>query len=240
MQCFQLISMHLQIQWCSGTRQPSAVAIMFKNIEKTKYDIIFIDLCGTLVKENTTFDFLKKNNYINTKSSIYIFLRILYKLTKIDILRKYIIYRLKGVNKDILIEQAKKYSNNCQYNQEVLDIITLLSKDDTLKILCTASLDFIAQSFSEKIDADNCYSTTLSYNDKVCNGFITDDLLDRKSSVILKNHNTTKKKAIMISDNFGDFELKKYDIDFIAISYSEKACQKWLSLGVKKIIRLSK
>ncbi len=40
MQCFQLISMRLQIQWCSGTRQPSAVAMGFGLVasHENKYD----------------------------------------------------------------------------------------------------------------------------------------------------------------------------------------------------------
>lgn len=48
MQCFQLISMRLQIQWCSGTRQPSAVAMDFSIYNSSIQCIQTIDTSNTL------------------------------------------------------------------------------------------------------------------------------------------------------------------------------------------------
>ena len=62
-----------------------------------KKKILLLDLCGSLVKENTTFAFLERFDYVRRKSLIFISLYLIYKFTKFDLLRRWAIAKLKGV-----------------------------------------------------------------------------------------------------------------------------------------------
>ncbi|MWT73320.1 hypothetical protein [Escherichia coli] len=200
-----------------------------------KKKILLLDLCGSLVKENTTFAFLERFDYVRRKSLIFISLYLIYKFTKFDLLRRWAIAKLKGVPKTILRKQAKIFVKECHYNDAVLNLIEEEDFDEIY--IVSATLDFIAEEFYSELNYNGFYATCLDYLDSVATGKIKVDLLNNKENII-NIISDVNKSFTMISDNFGDLNMmKKCDVA-IAVANNKKAVDYWVRNGIEKIIKV--
>ncbi len=200
--------------------------------------ILYLDLCGTIVKENTTFDFLYKFGYINKNSVRYILLRLLYKIIRVDLIRKHAINSIAGVGYDILIKQSREYISMCSINSQVMTLINEYRRNGYEIIIVSASLDFIVSGFAEMLNVDQYHGTELEYIDKICTGIIVNDLLDAKEKVVRVP--SCKDHYVMISDNFGDMNVMRGMSESIPVVYNYKQKKFWLENGFTSLLEVNK
>lgn len=166
--------------------------------------ILIMDLDNTLVKTNTTFEFIK----ILCPLRYIIFSRLLKPLLLLNMAFKKDFYKLmmimlciKGRKKEDLERYAKVYYAIIEknwskyYNISILHL--LQTKTWKTKVLLTASLDFIANNFN-KLGFGFIVASKSYYKNKKFHSFL--DLYGRKSEVIetfLKFFD----KIVIIDDN---------------------------------------
>lgn len=160
--------------------------------------VSIFDICGTLYRSNTTFDFL---DYYLNDSKLYHIYRILYrcllwrlfnKFTKhtiqYDITRSIAIYFLKGHSKKELLKAAQSFYNlelQKKENKRVIELLYKLNSNNKNQvIIASATLDFIAETIATNLNCKIYYSTTLSYKNEICKGTIRNDLLGKKMNVL--------------------------------------------------------
>ncbi|MBW5408395.1 HAD family hydrolase [Morganella morganii] len=182
--------------------------------------IIFsTDLCDTLVKGNTTFIFLDSYLSENRKYKLYkkikknIVIRFILKilfLIKVDINRYIALGFIKGVPKETLVSHLDTiFAYKFVFNNDVLSALLNSKKKNNNTYIVSASLDFIVEYISHKLDV-NFLSTTLKYKNNICLGKIEKDLLFSKKTEFLKKINGKNGKILFISDNREDVQLLKH------------------------------
>lgn len=196
--------------------------------------ILFLDVCGTITPENTTYGFF---NSIQIKAPRLIALinKFTWNVFKFDISRRYLILKLNGIDYTSLRGMASKYINNIKYNQEVMDVVGAYKNNGFEVILLTATLDFIADEIASKFNFDGVISSKLKYKSEFCCGNIEKDILDSKLkevSCLMENEEII---TAMISDNYGDIELMRLCDDSLGISYNRKASYFWCKNKIKEL-----
>jgi len=181
-------------------------------------DRILVDICGTLYKSNTTFDFL--SFYLKSKPykvfriiSRSIFWRILNKLLfskfhidltriiAVSFLRGSTINELKKAMEDFYMESLTHLKIN-----SVLEVLEYYKTAGTQIILVSATLDFIAEKIASSLDIKQWYATELVYKNDVCVGRISRDLLNMKLPY-LQTQNVNPPFSTVLTDNFTDLDL---------------------------------
>ena len=189
--------------------------------------IYIFDICGTLYRSNTTFDFLE---YFLKDTNIYyryynilrktiawrLFNKIAMKLLHRDITRIIALRFLKGYSLSELKNAAQSFYSEylvVRQNKKVIDALESLSSDSQNKIIIiSATLDFIAAAISKHIPCQSYQSSQLAYQNDICQGKLSIDLLGKKLGIIFK-------------DFSGNFEAV-YTDDFLT-------CHYWVKLKKK-------
>ncbi|WP_434762333.1 haloacid dehalogenase-like hydrolase [Vibrio fortis] len=208
------------------------------DLNKGKVKICYFDLCDTLVSCNTTVTFIEKYYMSDLKKKCYknIFLRglnkLAFRLFKFDAVRWLYLRELKGISRTTLDSQAKDFVQNCNFNQEIIEILDYLHKNEWCCYIVSASLDFLVSEFAYQLKMKVLGSTALLYNNNTCEGVILFDLLDKKDRLDYPNADGT----IFISDNKGDRKIMECMNYGIAVS-KEKNSSYWRSFqgGIIKL-----
>lgn len=184
---------------------------------------IIFDVCWTMYKSNTTFDFIEfVYKTENIKSFRLIFLK--YKIGKLvllllgrllgrDIYRELFVRLLRGFSRnklDILSERFYReflIENKINYT---FDIFEKINTDEIL--LCSASLDVVVAHIANELNVD-FFASELEFENGVCTGKISKDLLGMKDK-ILEN----KKIELVVTDNLSDLLLVKKSSKSIILS----------------------
>lgn len=180
-------------------------------------NIVIVDICGTLFKSNTTFDFVDFIDYNNVEYQIFkkvitafpikVINYIINSIFKIDIRRFLTIKFLKGKSKDVLEQLSNEFYENYlidRINQNVIDKIKCLSGNI---ILVSATIEPVARTISEKLNINNYFASKLEYNKNgICTGKLYHDLLGRKLEEIT-NHGYITPFKYTISNDFTDLPL---------------------------------
>lgn len=198
--------------------------------------IAIFDICGTIFKSNTTFDFLKWELHDNSWFRLYSFFyhskpwKILNKLSMslfhYDITRKIALFFLKGFS----IEQLKNdvavyYDNYLKYriNNKVVEMIDSYKRcPDYRVIIASATLDIIAEHISKQLGISEWYATTLCSENGICIGKYENDLLGCKTKLFEGLTNI----ELVVSDDVSDYSLMKMAKKNIIITYP-KTISKW-------------
>lgn len=202
-----------------------------------KKSIVLVDICGTLYDSNTTFDFLdfsiKGNKYILfRKLSKLIFWKFFnkmsFRLLHLDLTRAIAVRFLKGMSREQLAQKMEIFYNeslSLLKQKEVIGIVDKNTSEGKRVILVSATLDFISKKISEVMDIKECYSTTLNYNEGICQGTIKSDLLSNKLE-FLSSQGFNENFNVSITDNFSDLDLLKVSEESIIIT-KEKNKARW-------------
>lgn len=175
---------------------------------KTKHT--FVDICWTLFYSNTTFDFLdyliQEPSYLRLRKLhklrfFYLLNLLIFKTFNIDIHRTLAIRYLKGMSKDFIYQQVENFYNEVLSKKRIESVWNCLPKENI--ILISATLAPIAEVVAEHLGAwvDFCAST-LEFQNGICTGRLTNDLLGKKQAAI----NAYTNFAI-ITDNTSDAPL---------------------------------
>ncbi|WKE66791.1 hypothetical protein PVT67_06005 [Gallaecimonas kandeliae] len=161
-------------------------------------EVSVFDVCGTLYRSNTTFDFIRyfrkgslSLTFLDVKI-VKIPLLLIGKVLGIDLYRLIFIRLLKGFSRLELDNAAESFYDNFLSGKKINEVHFLL-EDEKLSgkeiALCSASLDLIISVISRNLEVDNFYATNLLFNDQdICKGSISNDLLGRKDTIFSDTH----------------------------------------------------
>ena len=170
-------------------------------------NLIIFDICGTLYKSNTTFEFFRflKPNYHSILFSLPF--RVISKILryfKIDILRYLVIKSLSGYSKDFLYEKALEFYDYFLVNDKQSEIIDLLEiqKNQGYVILASASIDPVVHAIAKRLGIASYLSSQLEYCDNMATGYLSNDLLGKKITAL-----ETQEIDLLVTDNKSDIDL---------------------------------
>ncbi|MCE7577990.1 hypothetical protein LZS94_10820 [Aliivibrio fischeri] len=192
------------------------------------------DLCGTLVRSNTTFTFVsyvtrREKDYTKYLISLFyrtfIFKVIMLFLRRFSISHRDLVIRLlSGYLKDDLVKYASDYAEielKYKSNQNVVYLLKLNAKRS---LIASASLDVIVDAFCTKLNVKKSISANLLYSEYgICLGLIDKDN-DPKGNKdkLLKIDNL----IFFATDNYDDY-LLCYEASKILILTKKKSLSYW-------------
>lgn len=188
---------------------------------------LYVDLCFTIVKENTTYKFVK---YViqNEGMTLQKILCTLYMSKFFSVWQrivrpreynrsKLLLKLITGIKKDVLEGHALRYakdalSNNAREN--VINMIKNAQKRGEHVTILSASIDPVVRAFAHILSTEYSCSN-LAYKNRLATGDLKFDMTGQKSGCV-----TTALHTTMITDNFEDIEMQnKIDEFFIVLKH---------------------
>jgi len=193
--------------------------------------IAFVDICGTLFNSNTTMDFLALNSPAFKRKRESLFYRILNKLSRTFI--KYDFIRVKGVlavsgkTRAELDTAAESFYNSYltpRVINETHQLINDLKQQGFKIVFISATMDFIAQVIARRLNADQLFSTSLEYQNDICSGKISHDLLGQKhlkAREYLAKETQPVEEIVVITDDKTDLVLAQMAQRVYVVAFNE-------------------
>lgn len=203
------------------------------------YDSLFvIDICGTIFRSNTTFDFIRywfsetpwyKRMQLIRHFRIVGFLNAkIHKWFHIDIIRKYAISKLKGYTNLQLSKMTTEFYDgylSMEINEKVIELIEKKRQEGAKLIIISATLDCISKEVAKRLNIEIQYSSEMAYKDGICQGKLKRDLLASKlwmlHSLGLDNFNYE-----VITDDYSDSDIISKAKHVYLVQYTNKS-NKW-------------
>jgi phosphoserine phosphatase len=187
------------------------------------YEVIFIDVCGTLVDQNTTHSLLANLGVKSFEANLYLSFvgRIIGKIVNAlfgdDIYRKFLIYRLLRNRSELEVaECSANVAQKLKYKTEFIRDIHEMHPNAS-KILLSASLSPIVKQICKNMNFNGFYATDLKLKDGFYTGHISNDLLGKKHKVLRKYK---EKITIFYTDNDEDLECDKFVTSLIKVEHT--------------------
>lgn len=200
---------------------------------------IVCDVCWTMYKSNTTFDFIdfvmekevkhKLKFFLIRLSFLKIFMILLGRVFNFDIYRYFYISLLEGFGRKELEEYVDLFLYNFLNNKKISFTFELLNDFDKNRediVLCSASLDIVVSKISAQYGYQY-FSSELEFVDGICTGKLKRDLLADKHSLF---ENDTV--DCVVTDNLSDYELVKIS-RISKILSTKKNMNFWLKRNIK-------
>ena len=161
---------------------------------------VVVDICGTLYRSNTTFDFLYWKFKGNWKYVLFyhIYHNIIWKVLNricsncfgLDLNRKIGIWFLKGYKRDVLVKEVEKFYETYLSVRKNDQVFLQLDKLKNIKgvelFLASATIDVIGEVISQRVGIPLYLSTELKYLNNICVGAIHKDALGTKIQYLSK------------------------------------------------------
>lgn len=193
------------------------------------------DVCWTMYRSNTTFDFIDFVVSKNSKSFFYYLLK--FPITKIlilvvgriigrDIYRFFYIKLLKGYSFQYLNGLSRDFYYDFLVNKKInytFDLFNQFSDKDEV-ILCSASLDIIVEQIATQLKV-RYVASKLCFANNICTGLLDSDLLGNKLELFEMD-----KIDLVVTDNLSDLELVKNSKRAVILS-TTKNVNYWNSRG---------
>ncbi len=193
--------------------------------------ILLVDLCGTLYRSNTTFDFLREFLASDADWSRFermsrsLGARALNRILPGDQRRLRAIRHLRGHAYDALREAADTFLGGLETIPEVCARIRSLAAEHDRTVLMSSSLDFIVDRACTRFEFDDYFATRLRYDDGICTGEIARDLLDNKRQVVKEEF--TGRSCTLITDNHTDIACKGAVDRLIGVAGNARSLRFW-------------
>ena len=186
-------------------------------------NLYLFDICGTIYRSNTTFDFLefylKENKRFRLYRAIYksffwkIINRALRSWLHYDLTRILALRFLKGTSYSELSKQAKLFTEvylSQVRNIEIYNTIEhLISIDKSKVLLVSATIDVVAEAVADSLHCEQYYSTALEYKDGACTGKMVKDLLGNKC-MFLNEKGILHQIKSFFTDDLTDADVLEY------------------------------
>lgn len=181
------------------------------------------DVCWTMYKSNTTFDFIKfvynvngiKSFRLMVLSSLIgkLFILFLGKFLGRDIYRGFYVGLLKGFTRSDLEILSSKFYHDYLVRKKIDYTFDLLEEIDHREVLlCSASLDIIISHIAQQLKV-SFFASELEFKNEICTGKISKDLLGMKDK-ILEN----KEIELVVTDNLSDLALVRKSSKSVILS----------------------
>lgn len=179
--------------------------------------ILVVDLCGTVVYENTTQGFLRQARLPlpwRMLADLLLSRISTFPAHRFDceqLHRKALIACLRGLPRFDLLRQAEEYARSALSSRARLDVLRRIkaAQDEGVRVvLASASLDFIVEGFAKALFAESAVSTRLMYRaDDRCVGRIAVDSTGRKLVLLNEYVKSSEFGFDVITDNAEDTDL---------------------------------
>lgn len=209
-------------------------------------NLYLFDICGTIYRSNTTFDFLefylKENKCFRLYRAIYksffwkIINRALRSWLHYDLTRILALRFLKGTSYSELSKQAKLFTEvylSQVRNIEIYNTIEhLISIDKSKVLLVSATIDVVAEAVADSLHCEQYYSTALEYKDGACTGKMVKDLLGNKC-MFLNEKGILHQIKSFFTDDLTDADVLEYSEIKNIVCYP-KTRKRWIKLIAQK------
>ena len=209
--------------------------------------IAVFDVCGTLYKSNTTFDFLdyffkvnkKYNRFRKITGNIFLVAGNHYinKIFHVDLIRKCAISFLKGFSVEEICRVSQKFLTEFLAESQINNVHELMQhyRDKGYKtILMSASLDFIIKEIHAELNTYKYYSTQLEVVNERYTGKIKFDMSSKKDLVLKQDYKVIESLAV-VTDNISDIQLVKSASNRHIICWKNKHSKFWSGSQVNDI-----
>jgi phosphoserine phosphatase len=178
--------------------------------------VVLVDLCGTLVRENTTLGFVSYVCPTGIRSLLCRLARlrpvaVFSTLTGLDLSRRLLLLALRGRTCSELCQAAAGYTAKALarlVNFNVLAEIKRAQSQSCRVLLATASIDPVACEISRALGLSGFVSSTLAYRAGVCTGRLDEDLLGNKWRALVRDHGLRESDEMFLyTDNDDDLDL---------------------------------
>lgn len=185
---------------------------------------VVVDLCGTLILENTTHGYLAslplspyfaiRNRLLRSRLG-----QVINRMAGRDIAREQLILSLRGWSREALAESAQSYVRIAiaqKVSEPVRDALLAARSSGAKIYLATSSLQPIAEAVVQAFSLDGYIATALEFEDSGrCTGRILADVTGNKWRVICQRYPDVQSAEITVyTDNPEDTDLKQVAATF--------------------------
>lgn len=203
--------------------------------------LVLCDVCDTLYRSNTTFDFIryfvgrKKSSLLiwfylltSRKSPLFFFLLFIGKVSRRDWIRMLALKFLKGASIEELDSLATSFYTDFLIGRSNVEVFKLLSQD---AILVSSSIDPVVAAIA-KANSLKFESSRLEWHRGIATGNLATDITGHKHEIVrrffsLGNFNRLQ----VITDNRSDWELVKLANERFVIIEGESEKKFWRDLN---------
>lgn len=206
--------------------------------------VYLFDICGTLYKSNTTYDFigyyLQKHNrlkYLYYKSLFSLPAKIFFKILSVTGksagVREFLVGFIAGADKVELDSASAEFIKDFLSRKKIdatHDLLTSKIKNNDRVLLVSASIDPVVKAIAQHLGVAEYCSTVLEYHEGIATGRILADLEKSKLKYLLDNRIINKDQTFAVfTDSFADLDIVLVSSECTIICrVSER--QKWKSL----------
>lgn len=202
---------------------------------------LYVDLCFTIVKENTTYKFIKyviQNEGMTIQQILYALYmskffsvwQSIVKPTKYS-RSKLLLKLLTGIKRDVIEDHAHRYAKDAlSYNsrKNVISKIKDAQKCEVHVTILSASIDPVVKAFANILSTDYICST-LDCKNRLVTGTLKFDMTGQKSGYV-----TTASHTTMITDNLEDIEMQNTIDEFYIVLKHRSHKKIWNSVSKVK------
>ena len=209
---------------------------------RDKYFII--DICGTLFRSNTTFDFVRYyygdrwTTRILFSFPFRVLNRMLDKMLGYEPMRQGLIRMLRGQSRQGLRQMAEQFYDQFllpRENKMVTELVQQKREQGYIPVILSATIDPIAEAVASRLEIEQTYSSLLSYSEEgICRGVLQTDLL-RSKRTELEAHGIRPPYAGIVTDNYSDGELIEQSGEPYLVNY--KCEEAWTHVLSKDTIK---
>jgi phosphoserine phosphatase len=215
-------------------------------MNSSKTSLLACDVCDTLYKSNTTFDFLKfflrkqapfrfaiLNCMTRKWSPLFYALMILGKLREVDLPRVLSLKLLNGYNLSAVEENAASFVKTFlrpRVNQKIVDLLLKEAANANI-VLVSSSIAPVIKAISDEFGFP-FYASALEHSEGILTGALTNDLTGKKHTIvnkIVKELGT--KTLIVVTDNRSDYELVSMASERYIVISDDNHKKFWLALN---------
>lgn len=192
--------------------------------------MLIVDLCGTVVRENTTHRFLLYRSLpLTTRLGARLLLSRPCAIFSNRVFafdrRLRMIALLSGLSRSQLAVWSKEYARQAlqrSAREQVLHEIDSAKQNGHPVVLASGSLDFIVESFALELGVDSWVATELEYEaNGICTGKIKTDAVGRKLALLQRRGIDVSSIQRVITDNREDTDLLSVARDYWFIENNE-------------------
>jgi len=195
--------------------------------------LFLIDICGTIYRSNTTFDFMEfwfsdvrwfnRLMLIKKHKTVGFINAIIFRIFGLDLIRSYVISHLKGLTEHQLKEMTEKFYDSFLsqvINSNVMEIINTKREAGYRLVIVSATLDCIAKEVAMKLNILEQFSSELEYKNGICTGRLKTDWLSSKLKN-LQNRNVDLSNIEVITDNYDDTDIIGVSVHAYLVQYEK-------------------
>lgn len=189
-----------------------------------RYSLAIFDVCGTLYRANTTFDFLEfywreKNNrrlrlffYLSRTTLGKAAWVILSKIYGQDLFRRLAVRTLFGERVDAIDDAAQRFVKvvlSSRVRSEVFHILDVQRSLGAEIVLLSGSLCPVVRAIAFELKIERCHCSSLEEKDGILSGYFSDDVRGRKKEIFLKEISNSV-EFVFVTDNKEDLPLLEF------------------------------